>query len=182
MTIFALLFLALLSALIAYISLLPDNFRIARSTTIDASPEAIFRHINDFHNWLDWSPWARLDPDMKDEYGGTPQGYGATYSWSGNKQVGVGRMEIVESRQGERVRIRLEFEKPFKAAHDVQFDLKPLCEDRTEVTWAMSGRHEFMGKAMHKFFNVDKTLSGQFDKGLADLKRVVESQPKIAAG
>ncbi|MBI1980257.1 MAG: SRPBCC family protein [Methylocystis sp.] len=182
MTIFALLFLALLSALIAYISLLPDNFRIARSTTIDASPEVIFRYVNDFHNWLDWSPWARLDPDMKDEYGGTPLGYGATYSWSGNKEVGVGRMEIVESRQGERVRIRLEFKKPFNAAHDVQFDLKPLGEDRTEVTWAMSGRHEFMGKAMHKFFNVDKTVGGQFDKGLADLKRVVESQPKIAAG
>ena len=46
----------------------------------------------------------------------------------------------------------------------------------------MSGRHEFMGKAMYKFFSVDKTLGGQFDKGLADLKRVVESQPRIAAG
>ncbi|MGD9657484.1 MAG: SRPBCC family protein [Methylocystis sp.] len=182
MTIFALLFLALLSALVAYISLLPDSFRIARSTTIDAPPETVFRHIYDFHNWRDWSPWAKLDPDMNVEYGGTPQGYGATYSWSGNKQVGVGRMEIIESRQGERVRIKLDFEKPFKATNDVQFDLKPMGEDRTEVTWAMSGRHEFIGKAIYKFYNIDRAVSAQFEKGLADLKRVVESQPKIAAG
>jgi hypothetical protein len=181
MTIFALLFLALVSALIAYVSFLPDNFRISRSTVIDAAPEVVFRHINDFHNWVDWSPWAKLDPNMKAEYGGTPQGYGAIYSWSGDKQVGVGRMEIVESRQGERVRIKLEFKKPFKANNDVQFDLKPLGENSTEVTWAMSGHHEFMGKAMYKFMNVDKALGAQFDRGLAELKRVVESQPKIAA-
>lgn len=181
MTIFALLLLALVSALIAYISFLPDKFRIARSIVIDAPPEVVFRHINDFHNWADWSPWAKLDPDMKEEYGGTPQGYGAIYSWSGDKQVGVGQMEIVESRQGERVGIKLEFKKPFKAKHDVQFNLKPLGENSTEVTWAMSGHHEFVGKAMHKFLNIDKTVKAQFDRGLADLKRVVESQPKIAA-
>jgi uncharacterized protein YndB with AHSA1/START domain len=181
MTIFALVFLALVSALIAYVSFLPDNFRISRSTVIDAAPEVVFRHINDFHNWVDWSPWAKLDPNMKAEYGGTPQGYGAIYSWSGDKQVGVGRMEIVESRQGERIRIKLEFKKPFKAKNDVQFDLKPLGENSTEVTWAMSGHHEFMGKAMYKFMNVDKALGAQFDRGLAELKRVVESQPKIAA-
>lgn len=181
MTIFALLFLALLSALIAYISLLPDSFRIARSIVIDAPPEVIFEHINNFHNWTEWSPWAKIDPDMKAEYGGTPQGYGATYSWSGNKQVGVGDMEIVESRQGERVRIKLNFEKPFKATNDVQFDLKPMGGDRTEVAWAMSGRHEFVGKAIYKFYNIGKAVGEQFDKGLADLKKVVESQPKIAA-
>jgi uncharacterized protein YndB with AHSA1/START domain len=181
MSLFSLIFLAAISALIAYISFLPDKFRIARSTLIGAPPETVFRHVNDFHNWGDWSPWAKLDPNMKSEYGGTPQGYGATYSWSGDKQVGAGAMEIVESRQGERIRIKLEFKRPFKAKNDVQFDFKPHDDSHTEVVWAMSGRHEFIGKALHKFLNVEQTIGRQFEEGLAELKRVVESQPRIAA-
>lgn len=181
MTLIALIFLAAVSALIAYISLLPDSFRIARSTVIEASPETVFRHVNDFRAWSDWSPWAKLDPNMKAEYGGTPQGYGATYAWSGDKQVGVGAMEIVESRQGERIRIKIEFKKPFKTKNDVQFDFRPQDEARTEVTWAMSGRHEFIGKALYKFLNLEETIGRQYEQGLANLKRVVESRPTIAA-
>ncbi len=176
MTFFLLFLLAAVSGLIAYISLQPDTFKIARSAVFDAPPERIYPEINDFHNWEKWSPWAKLDPDQKTSYGGSPLGAGAVLAWSGNKKVGVGKMTIKESSQNERVRIRLEFSKPMQAVNDVQFDLKPISETRTEVLWTMSGRNEFMAKAMCAFMNMDKMVGGQFEQGLANLKAIVETK------
>ena len=34
----------------------PDDYRVVRSTTIAAAPEAVFAHVNDFHKWDAWSP------------------------------------------------------------------------------------------------------------------------------
>ncbi len=178
MTLFLLLALAIISALIAYVSLRPDTFRITRAATIDAPPERIYPEINDLHNWTSWSPWARLDPNQVVSYDGSPLGAGAVMSWSGDRRVGVGKMKIVESSQNERIRLKLAFEKPMKALNDVQFDLKPLGENKTEVVWTMSGRNEFMGKAMHAFMNMDKMVGGQFEQGLANLKAIVEAEPK----
>ena len=76
--------------------------------------EAVFTLVNDFHNWDAWSPWAKLDPAMKTTHGGPAAGTGATYAWTGNSQAGQGRMEILESRAGEGVRIKLDFIKPGK--------------------------------------------------------------------
>jgi uncharacterized protein YndB with AHSA1/START domain len=175
MTLFLLLLLAAVSALIAYVSLQPNTFRIARSAVIDAPPERIYPLINDLHEWPRWSPWARLDPQQKVTYEGSPLGAGAIMAWSGNKKVGVGKMKIAESSQNERIRLKLQFIKPMKCVNDAQFDLKPIGETRTEVLWTMSGRNEFMAKAMHAFFNMDKMVGGQFEEGLANLKALVEA-------
>jgi uncharacterized protein YndB with AHSA1/START domain len=175
MTLFLLLLLAAVSAFIAYVSLQPNTFRIARSAVIDAPPERIYPLINDLQEWPRWSPWSRLDPQQNVTYEGSPLGAGAIMAWSGNKNVGVGKMKIVESSQNERIRLKLQFIKPMKAINDVQFDLKPISETRTEVLWTMSGRNEFMAKAMHAFMNVDRMVGGQFEQGLANLKALVEA-------
>jgi uncharacterized protein YndB with AHSA1/START domain len=175
MTLFLLILLAAVSGLIAYISLRPDTFKIARSAIVEAPPERIYPEINDFHNWEKWSPWARLDPGQKTTYDGSPLGAGAILEWSGDGKVGAGKMTIKESSQNERIRIKIEFFKPMQAVNDVQFDLKPIGESRTEVLWTMSGRNEFMGKAVHAFMNMDKLVGEQFEQGLANLKSVVEA-------
>ncbi len=174
MTLFLLFVLAAVSAFIAYVSLRPDSFRIARSAIVNAPPERIYTEINDLHNWERWSPWAKLDPEQRVTYEGSPLGAGAVMEWKGNKKVGAGRMKIVESSQNERVRIKIAFSGPIKAVNDVQFDLKPVGE-KTEVVWAMSGQNEFMGKAVHAFFNMDKLVGGSFEQGLVNLKALVES-------
>ncbi len=175
MTLFLLLVLAGVSALIAYVSLQPNSFRIARSAVVEAPPERIYPLINDFHNWERWSPWSKLDPAQVVTYDGSPLGAGAVMSWTGNSKVGAGKMKIAESSQNERIRIKIQFLKPVKAIHDVQFDLKPLGETKTEVVWTMSGKNEFMGKAMHAFMNMDKMVGAQFEQGLASLKTLVET-------
>lgn len=175
MTLVLLFVLAALSAAIIYISLSPDKFSIARSTVIDAPPERIYPLINDLHAWQRWSPWAQLDPGQEITYDGSPLGAGAIMSWAGNRNVGVGKMKIAESSPNERVRLRLQLIKPMRAIHDIQIDLNSLGETRTEVIWRMSGRHEFVAKALQAFINLERRIGEQFEKGLANLKGLVET-------
>src|SRR5581483_3905472 len=73
----------------------PDVFVVQRSASIKAPPEKIFPFINDFHQWAVWSPFEKMDPDMKRTYGAITAGKGATYGWNGNKNIGSGSMEII---------------------------------------------------------------------------------------
>jgi uncharacterized protein YndB with AHSA1/START domain len=153
----------------------PSRYRVARTTIIAAPAATVFAQVNDFQRWRAWNPWGKLDPAMKETFGGPPAGAGATYAWAGDKNVGEGRMTIVESRPNELVRLRLEFLKPFAATSAAEFTLVP-DGDRTTVTWSMTGDVSFMAKAVHLFMNMDRMIGGNFEKGLADMKSVVEAR------
>ena len=159
--------------LVVLIAMRPADFSISRSTTISASPQAVFPQVNDFHNWEAWSPWAKIDPEMKMTFAGPAAGAGAVYTWTGNSKVGEGRMTIVESHPSDLVRIKLEFLKPFAATNATEFTFQPQGS-QTAVTWSMSGKRNFMTKAMGLVMSMDKMLGGQFEKGLAQLKAVAE--------
>src|SRR5437773_6248449 len=94
--------------LIIVIALQSNKFRIARSVLISAPPQTVFNQINDFHKWEAWSPWLKLDPNVKTTYEGPASGPGAKYSWSGNKKIGAGRMTILETNPPTLIRIKLE--------------------------------------------------------------------------
>ncbi len=155
----------------------PADFTITRSAIIAATPETVFAQVNDLHKWDAWSPWAKLDPAMKQIHEGASAGVGAIYSWDGNKDVGAGRMTINESRTSEAIRIKLEFLKPFAAVNDTEFTFKPEG-NQTTVTWTMTGKNNFMSKAFCMFMNMDRMVGGDFEKGLASLKTVAEAAGK----
>ena len=155
------------------VALQPPDFHIERSATMRATAAAAFAQVNDFHNWRAWSPWEKIDPALKRSYEGPQAGAGATYAWQGNKDVGEGRMTILESRPGELVRIKLEFFKPFAATNTAEFTFKP-AGDGTAVTWSMSGQNNFLARAICVFVNMDEMVGGQFEQGLAQMKAVVE--------
>jgi len=177
MTTALIIVLAAIAAVLLIVAMQPAEFRIVRSTTIAASPEKVFPEVNDFHNWKAWSPWAKIDPAMKDSYDRAPAGTGASYYWNGNKKVGEGHMTITDSNPSDLICIKLEFMRPFAAINDVEFTFKPE-DSGTLVTWTMTGRKNLMAKAFHLFVNVDKMVGGDFDKGLASMKAVVEGGAK----
>jgi uncharacterized protein YndB with AHSA1/START domain len=146
----------------------PDSFRVERSATMAVPPEAVYQQISDFKAWDRWSPWARLDPTMKTEFGGTQGAPGATYHWVGNDDVGEGRMTVTEVSPPSRLAIKLEFIKPFAAVNDTTFTLSPQGGG-TRVTWAMAGRNPFMSKVMMVFVDLDQLIGKDFEKGLAQL-------------
>jgi Polyketide cyclase / dehydrase and lipid transport len=163
--------------LVIVVAVQPAEFRITRSNLISAAPAVVFAQVNDLHKWEAWSPWAKMDPNAKNIFAGPPAGTGASMHWAGNRQVGEGIMTILESRPDELIRLKLEFLKPFKAIHTAEFTFKP-AGDQTSVTWSMSGKNSFMGKAFTLVMDCGKMIGGQFEKGLAAMKSIAEAAAK----
>jgi hypothetical protein len=157
-------------ALLAIIVLQPSTFHISRSATLPVAAPAVFAQINDFRNWRNWSPWEGIDSSLKRIYEGATSGIGAAYSWAGDRQIGEGRMTIIESRPPEFIQIRLQFIKPFAATHTAEFLLEAE-DNNTTVTWSMSGTKNFFAKGFSLVMNMDKMIGDQFEKGLQQLGR-----------
>ncbi|GAB3255460.1 SRPBCC family protein [Chitinimonas naiadis] len=151
----------------------PDTFRFERSIVISAPPEKAYELIADMRRWVEWSPWERLDPQLKRAHSGAPSGEGAIYEWDGNNKVGAGRMEILEAEPPVRLLIKLDFLRPFKANNMAEFLLQQQG-GQTTLTWAMFGPSNFMSKLMGIFISMDKMLGKDFDAGLASLKFLAE--------
>jgi uncharacterized protein YndB with AHSA1/START domain len=167
--------LAAVVILLIFVSTRPDQFRIARTVTIKAPPDAIFPLIGDLRRFNEWNPFAKADPAIKLAYGATSAGPGGSYNWASTGQAGKGRMEITESDAPKRVAMRLQFDKPMKANNHVVFTLQPQGS-ATEVTWEMTGTYGFLHKTLGVVFNFDKTVGGEFEKGLTTLKAQVEAR------
>lgn len=167
----------LIAIFLVIVAVQPAGFRVERTATISAPPAILFAQVNDLHKWNAWSPWEKIDPAMKRTYEGSPAGAGAIYAWSGNKEVGEGRMTITESRPNELIRIKLDFFKPFPTTNTAEFNFKPEG-NQTAVTWSMTGKKNFVSKAVCLFMNMDSMVGGQFEKGLANLKSITETAVK----
>lgn len=163
--------------LFAIIAGRPDEFKVMRSATINASPDKIFPHVNELRQWEDWSPWAKRDPNAKSVFEGPAGGIGAVMRWAGNKEVGEGSMTITDSRANESIRIKLEFLKPFKATNTAEFVFKSVG-NQTEVIWSMTGVNNFFFKAFSLFMNCDDMVGRDFERGLAAMKSVAEADAK----
>lgn len=168
----ALALAVLIAAVLLFAATRPDTFSVERRTMIKAPPEKIQPLIANFHRWAEWSPWEKLDPAMTRSFGGANAGAGATYAWTGNKDVGRGKMEI-KSAAPDKVSIKLDFIEPFEANNDTDFLLSPK-EGGTEVRWVMSGPAPFVSKLMGIFVSMDQMIGKDFEKGLAQMKAAAE--------
>lgn len=166
-------------AILAVASGKPDTFKVERKTTIAAPPELIYPHVADLVAWQAWSPWAKKDPAARFEFIGPSSGVGAAFAWDGNKEVGKGRMEIVEASPSSRVRYRLDFEKPFRGTNYAVFDVAQASTagpaGGTELTWTMTGDANMVTKVMDLLMNMDRMVGRDFEAGLAEIKRLSEA-------
>lgn len=172
------LFIALIIAAFCVVAATrPADFKISRSAVLPAPPATVFAQVNDLQRWNDWSPWAKLDPNVKNTFEGPQAGVGATLSWAGNSEVGEGKMTITESAPSERVVMALEFYKPMPGKSTTEFTFKPEGNG-TAMTWTMSGKNNFVGKCVGLVMDCDKMVGGQFEKGLENLRAVVAKPPQ----
>jgi hypothetical protein len=165
---------AIVIAILIFAAAKPATYHVERSTTIAATPEKISPLLDDFHNWNQWSPWAKLDPNMRVTYSGSPAGQGAIYEWEGNSKVGKGRMEILAT-EPTLTSIKLDFLSPFTSHNSTNFVLEPQGAT-TRVTWTMDGPNTFLSKLMSVFVSTDKMIGKDFDTGLSQLKSAAEKQ------
>jgi hypothetical protein len=163
-----------IAGILLYAATKPDSFRVQRVVLINAPSDKIFPLINDIKAWTVWSPYEKKDPAMKRTYGAVTAGKGATYAWDGDKNVGQGSMEMIESGP-RKIVLKLDFVKPFEAHNMGEFLLEPKG-DSTSVTWATYGPSPYMSKVIGTFMNIDDLIGRDFEKGLADLKAAAEKK------
>jgi len=172
LTTIALIVVVVLAAVLAYAAMQPKVFRVERSIAIKAPPERILAPIGDLRGWAAWSPYEKKDPAMKRTFSGATAGKGAVYEWDGNKNVGQGRMEILEATPS-KVTIKLDFVKPFEAHNTAEFTAV-RGGDTTTVTWAMYGPSPYFAKVMQTVVSMDSMVGKDFEAGLQSLKTVAE--------
>ncbi|MBA2114362.1 SRPBCC family protein [Bremerella alba] len=162
-------------ALAIAVSLQPNEFQVTRSMKMDAPPEVVFPHVNQFAAWKAWSPYEKLDPNMTTTLEGPTAGQGAVMRWAGNGNAGAGSTTIVQSEPNESIQIDLQMTAPMDCHNDVVFTFRPEGKS-TVVTWSMSGKVDLMAKFFHLIIDIDKMCGDQFTEGLASLKEISEKQ------
>ncbi len=177
---FLLVLVVLAVALVIVIATRPPRYHVERSASIAAPAAVVAGQIDDFHHWDEWSPWAKLDPNMKVDYAGPASGVGAQYHWVGNDKVGEGRMTITDVQPAQRTVLKLDFVKPFASTSTATFTYTPEAGG-TRVTWAMDGDHTFISKAMCMVMSMDRMIGPDFERGLASLRRVSEADTTRSA-
>jgi Polyketide cyclase / dehydrase and lipid transport len=147
-------------------------FSITRRTSVAADAARIHALVDDFHEWVKWSPWEDLDPALQRSYSGPDRGVGAHYAWKGNRKAGEGSMEIT-ALGPEAVDIELRFLQPWQATNQVRLALTPTPTG-TDVSWTMHGEHVGVMGLVSRLMPLDTMLGKDFEKGLARLKAVAE--------
>jgi uncharacterized protein YndB with AHSA1/START domain len=169
----AIVILILVCAVLLYAAAMPETFRIERTTSIKAAAEKIYPYMSDFRKGDLWSPYEKKDPTMKRTYSGAESGKGSIYEFDGNRNVGKGRLEIIDVVPPTKVVLTLDMIEPMRGHNIIEYTLQPNG-DNTNVTWTMHGRNNYLGKLICTFISMDKMVGKDFEAGLANLKTLME--------
>ncbi len=168
--------LAVLILFLIYVSTRDGKFLYERSGVIEASAEKIFPYISNFKLGEQWSPYEKIDPNMKKTFKGPEGQVGSIMEFEGNKDAGSGQLEILNIVPNQLVEIRLTMTKPLYAQNLIQYKLTPE-NSGTRFSWSMSGDGGFMGKLISILIDCEKMVGDQFSAGIQNLKSVVEAHP-----
>ena len=152
----------------------PANYHVERSIQIQAPAKLAWNQVSDFSKWKTWSPWAQADPNQKVTIDGNPGTVGHSSSWVGEK-TGKGKMTIAKTTPPAGLNMDLQFYEPFASQAKSAFDFETQGEN-VQVTWSMDGQNDFAGKVFGLFMSMDDIVGTMYEKGLTNLKQVVESE------
>ncbi|VUD48011.1 Carboxymethylenebutenolidase [Thalassocella blandensis] len=153
---------------------LPDQTHVERSIQLNASPEVVFAYTADHKEFQKWSPWSKFDPDMTVTFSGPEQGIGSTMEWKGNEKVGVGRSTFTEYVPNEKATVALDFGE--MGGGTATYILQDAGDGYTKLTWTFDTQNKTI---LEKYIGlvIDRMLGPEYEKGLADLKEIVEAAP-----
>jgi uncharacterized protein YndB with AHSA1/START domain len=168
-------------ALSVYVRTRPQGIAVARSRTIDASPERLFGLIEDLHSWPQWAPQDRDDATLKRTYSGALRGAGAQSDWTSQGRGGSGHLAVVRADAAREVVVQVDFSRPFVAHNLNTFTLEPAGSG-TRLTWSMQGSNPLLLRLMSLFSSPDRMLGAHFEAGLANLAALAQHAPAPEEG
>jgi hypothetical protein len=149
------------------------DMTVSQSIVIDRPAAQIQPLVADFVRYNEWQPWKVQDPKAVYTLSSPSGGVGAKMSWVG-EVVGTASNTIVSVSPTE-VQYQLVFLKPFQSTFSDFITLQPEGSS-TKVTWR--NEQAPMGFGMHLMAGMIKgNLDKEYATGLANLKKLAESQP-----
>ncbi|HEX7674857.1 MAG TPA: SRPBCC family protein [Bdellovibrio sp.] len=164
----------LIIVFVIFVSTRPAHFQYERSGIINASVDKIFPYLSTFEGGHKWSPYERMDPNMKTKIIGPDGQVGTVMEFEGNRDAGSGKLEFLKITAPTEVNLKLTMIKPFPAENLIVYHLSANEGGGTKFTWSMSGDNGFLGKMMVVFIDCEKLIGGQMEQGIKNLKEVVE--------
>lgn len=164
----------LIAALLLAGLLISKDIRATREIVINKPVNEVFNYIKYLKNQQNYSKWATLDPNMKNDFRGTDATVGFVNSWVGNKKVGEGEQEITGIVEGKSLSTDLRFIKPFKSLAKAQMTTEAVDANSTRVTWGFESKMNYPMNVMKLFMNMEKAIGNDFATGLQNLKGVLE--------
>jgi len=153
---------------------LPSKIYVERDKEIEANPQIVFNQINDLHNWMKWSKWNMMDPNMEIKYSSNGVGEGAGYQWqSENKNVGKGNLWIRESVKYDSIVVEMDFGKGNLARSRY---LLTENQNGTHINWNFSSDAAYNPFARWMGLFMDKFIGSDFEEGLENLNVVCKIQ------
>jgi Polyketide cyclase / dehydrase and lipid transport len=156
---------------------MPKNYAVKREITINQPKDSVFKFVKFLKNQDKFSTWNKMDPNMKKTSSGVDGTVGYIAGWeSKDENLGVGEQEIKKITEGERIDYELRFKVPFEATDHAFMTTETVLANQTKVTWGFDGAMPYPMNIMMPFMNMEKMLGDDLQKGLADLKLVLETK------
>lgn len=167
--------LGLICLLLIAAMIVPKDFTISVSTTINKPQEVVFDYVKMIKNQEKYSVWVMKDPNVKIEYTGIDGTVGAKSSWvSLDDNVGVGSQQITKITD-ERIDIDIHFEKPMKGDDSGATIVEAISDNQTKLTSEFYGHADYPMNLMSLVFT--GFLKKDIAQNLANVKKNLESQP-----
>ncbi len=154
-----------------------SDYKVEREIVINKPRADVFNYIKYIKNQDNYSTWNRRDPSMEKKYSGTDGTVGFIAGWNSiDKEVGEGEQEIKAITEGERIQTELRFKRPFEGTDTAYFVTTDASATSTKVVWGFDGSMPYPMNLMCLFMDMDKMLGAELEKGLVDLKGILEKQ------
>ncbi len=154
---------------------LKKDYTIKTEVVINKPKAVVFDYLKLLKNQNKFSVWASMDPNMKTEFRGTDGTEGFVSAWdSGMKNVGKGEQEILKVVDGERIDYEIRFLKPYKSTSWANITTTAVNDNQTRVRWEFNGNMKYPTNLMLLFMNMEKMVGNDLNKGLQNLKTILE--------
>lgn len=166
--------LGIIAALLLAGLVISKDISATKEIVINKPAGEVFNYIKYLKNQQNYSKWATLDPDIKNEFRGTDGQPGFVNHWAGNKKVGEGEQEITGVEEGKALHTDLRFIKPFKSFAKAKMAVEAIDTGSTKVTWGFESKMNYPMNIMKLFMNMSEMVGKDFSTGLANLKALME--------
>ncbi len=147
---------------------------VRREIIINAPQQEVFDYIKLLKNQDEFNNHAMAGPDRKREFKGTDGTVGYIYSWSGDKNAGVGEKEIKNIVEGKSIEAEIRFVKPMAATARIIMDTEALSDNQTKVYWNNAGTLKYPINMLIPV--MEKSVAKDMDISLSTLKNILEQQ------